>query len=1327
MDTPEKPEDAPNKTQLAPELESLSAELASEISVGGKPDIERVLAGIPRDQHSAFLRRLGVVAEQFKEGNRGRELSGTVRVASEHSLVDSASMTTDGPSTFELADGGRDRMGGYILESEVGRGGMGVVYRARHQERNNLVALKILPAVDGESLHRFKREFRSLADISHPNLIGLRSLETDGNQWFFTMELVENALSFRDFVRPGGKLNLDRLQSAMLQLCEGIQHLHRSSILHRDLKPSNVVVDAAGRVVILDFGLVSELKRSDETLPSESVSGTPAYMSPEAAGAGVETIASDWYSVGVMLYQAISGRLPFDGKPMQILFDKQSEAAPELQAGPEVPSDLCRLCMELIAIDPAQRPGYDQVRACLGAAPTADQREVRSDEDALLGRDWHLASLLASYRKVAESKTAVATFVRGKSGEGKSILINHFLNTLKQGENVTLLSGRCYDRESVPFKALDGLIDALASFLRTLEVTEAAILLPDDIGFLASLFPVLTRVEVIAKRKRPAIDKLDERQIRKRAFVALRILLSRLSETVQLVLFCDDLQWGDADSAEALIDVLCGEEAPELLFIGSFRSDERDESPFLNNWDKLLAERQNSGSRRSSSTAGSLQPVDIEVGPLTAEHCRQLVEERLREVSPATESLAAELLAESQGNAFILSELLECLDVVNKRVHRIPLKEVIGRKLADLPQAASDLLHMLAVAGQKSRGSELLAACGNPPDGDSVLTRMRLLKLLRTVGDSETEETFDTYHDKIRETVYEAIGKESRARLHRQIMLTIESQEDALSLRTFDLAHHADRAGEKVKAKRFAILAAEQATAQLSPRIAVEQYEIAFRNSDSQLTGEHAFEFAEGFTNSLILIGEYDRADKLLTDSESIAQTPLQIARLKELRAVAMARQGQFETGEKHARDGLSVLGLRTPSSVAVLALVCGWQAIRCSLRGISNRLFPSRSAKAEQIQAINILGRLTHINSFSHGLKMVWATQRGLLMADRFREKRSLARMLTVYGSVFAVLGLNSQSRKYTGKSVALFDTLNDRGGLGEAICWQGINSFANGEHESAIGQLSKGIDILEALGNEWIVNLAAFHRAMSLYKLGRLDEAIVESDWVFQRCLSTNDSRSGCAGYLILRATDGEFDGESIVGSRMASPQDILATCNLEKGIALWHATQGRFTEAAAAATTACDLPVDHRLPNYHSFAALPIALNVQRRFVESLAPSTASHKANLKKAKKLAWKTRCISIVCQSEASFGLRECGEVNRLLGRKKRALRDYEKSMRIAEKQSAKYDFALSNHCRIKLLHESDSEKYDDELEASNEQLQSFRDMIDRGIADISSSFDSNP
>ena len=243
----------------------------------------------------------------------------------------------------------------FTVQERLGAGTFGVVFKVFDRDRNSVVALKKLLQVSATHLMRFKREFRSLVDLVHPNLVQLYELFGEDRQWFFTMELVEG-IDFQSYVRPGGiKADLKRLRESLFQLATGVQALHSSGRLHRDLKPSNVLVTPEGRVVILDFGLVREFE-APLIEQSVAMAGSPAYMAPEHAAGKPINEAADWYAVGVMLYRALTGQLPFTGNMAEAMERKQKIRAPNVRdLVPDVPEDLQEACRHLLARAPAAR------------------------------------------------------------------------------------------------------------------------------------------------------------------------------------------------------------------------------------------------------------------------------------------------------------------------------------------------------------------------------------------------------------------------------------------------------------------------------------------------------------------------------------------------------------------------------------------------------------------------------------------------------------------------------------------------------------------------------------------------------------------------------------------------------------------------------------------------------------------------------------------------------------------------------------------------------------------------------------------------------------
>ena len=243
-------------------------------------------------------------------------------------------------------------------------------------------------AADPAAIYRFKNEFRSLTDVNHPNLVQLYELLLDDQRWFFTMELVEGR-DFLDHCRghpvtdpeipPAAVDDPDGLREIARQLATGLSALHDAGKLHCDIKPSNIRVAHDGRVVLLDFGLVQELfpTHGDLTVDAE-LAGTPAYMSPEQAAGSRLTVASDWYSVGVVLYEALTGHRPTAAAFSRCYRRNRSRIRPRSASSRGPALDLVKLVDRLLRRDPEHRPIGASVLHLLGDRSARSVRSLAS-------------------------------------------------------------------------------------------------------------------------------------------------------------------------------------------------------------------------------------------------------------------------------------------------------------------------------------------------------------------------------------------------------------------------------------------------------------------------------------------------------------------------------------------------------------------------------------------------------------------------------------------------------------------------------------------------------------------------------------------------------------------------------------------------------------------------------------------------------------------------------------------------------------------------------------------------------------------------------------
>lgn len=273
------------------------------------------------------------------------------------------------PLRMEIPGRDTPQIEGYDILEPIGRGGMGVVFRARQTSTGRQVALKFLKEPEPGSRARFMREIQVCLKLSHPGIIEVLDCGERGSLVYFSMELIEGK-TLHEQLASQGKFARDEILTVASQAFAALEYCHRSGVLHRDVKPNNIMRDRHDRVVLMDLGLATGEGMSVLTRTG-SLMGTPRYMAPELIVGEKPTTASDLYALGVSLYELAAGKPPFNGTNLMELARAitHQQAIPLAAERPDLPGELCELVDRLLLKNPPVRPGIPEVRKVL-EAPT---------------------------------------------------------------------------------------------------------------------------------------------------------------------------------------------------------------------------------------------------------------------------------------------------------------------------------------------------------------------------------------------------------------------------------------------------------------------------------------------------------------------------------------------------------------------------------------------------------------------------------------------------------------------------------------------------------------------------------------------------------------------------------------------------------------------------------------------------------------------------------------------------------------------------------------------------------------------------------------------
>ncbi|MBZ0303719.1 MAG: DUF2791 family P-loop domain-containing protein [Anaerolineae bacterium] len=1014
----------------------------------------------------------------------------------------------------------------YILETKLGQGGMGTVYRAYDRLTSQRVALKLVTlekenlqfATRATSLNvevALAREFKTLASLRHPHIISVLDYGFDEQvRPYFTMELLEDA---QDILEAGALQSEDQQVQLLIQVLQALAYLHRRGIVHRDLKPDNVMV-LNGQVKVLDFGLAiaqEYLKASDDV-----VAGTLAYMAPEVLQGQPASVASDLYAVGIIAYELFAETYPFEFDDVSKLLHDIMSTSPDV-ASLGLDPLLENVLTRLLSKDPSER--FNDARELIRIYAEATNQQLKYETDTIresflqaarfVGREREM-TLLTEALQTAQEGHSSTWLIAGESGVGKSRLMDE-LRTQALVQGMLAVRGNAVSDGGTPYQIWREPLRRLVLEPDLSEV-EAAVLKP--------LIPDISRL-----LDRPVHDapELEPQAAQDRLISTVEMLLRRQHQP--LALFLEDLHWAGSESL-LMLDRISRMNGLPLLIVGNYRDDEAAGIP-----DLLPSAR------------------SVKLQRLGEESIQKLSESMLGEAGRRREVIDL-LRRETEGNVLFIVEVVRTLaeeagDLDLVGAASLPdsvfvggMHKFIKRRLDRISAEAFPLLQMAAVIGRQIDLALLTAL-----DANLVVTPW-----LSSCADAAVLEVQDDRwrftHDSFREALLNDLTTEKRESLHRQVAEAIEAiYQDSLPTYYARLAHHWSQARIVPKALEYLEKAGEQAL--------------------------------KNFANQEALTFIQD-ALRLAAESQ-VTVTPARRARWLRQIGQAYWGLGNLAALREHVEDALRLHNQPIPDSGSNLGLALSKQIAA----QIGHRLRAPAQVRhnqdeiLEMVRAYKLLGQAYFFQNEAN--LTLYVTLQQLNLSERIAPSPELAEAYVNMCLVAGLVPLHSMARTYEKRGIAVAESLSDTYIIGQVSSVISLYYLGLGQWDTARRYIERSTAVADQIGDrrlwESVTGVLALVNAFE----GRFKDAITIFTEVYHSSRHSGNTQTylwGMLGQAENLLPAGRFDeAEVFLNEAHAVPIEKFGRDSEIRSSALMALTafyQGRTEQALTAAATAFDL---------------------------------------------------------------------------------------------------------------------------------------------------------
>jgi len=996
----------------------------------------------------------------------------------------------------------------YRLDEEIGRGGMGVVFRAWDLDLERHVAVKVLAGhhQDGAGRDRLFREARATAALSHPHVVAVHDVGEHQQMPYLVMELISGPS-----LKEHPPESLDKTIEIAAQICDALDHAHTNGLVHRDLKPANVLLaDSSGTtsIKLVDLGLA--ISQHGVRITSEgSIAGTVNYMAPEQALGQTVDARTDLYALGVMLYEFATGRLPFEGDNALAVLSQHLHA-PVVPPGTyraDLPEYLGSAILRLLEKEPEKRfATAADVAAVLTQSPEAAAVSSPAGSSAALGglvrgrmvgRDAEIDILRSRWSEATKGRGGMV-LVSGEPGSGKTRLARE-LTDYARITGGAVLSGGCYELEAatpyLPF------VEALRAWVHSSGDEELREAVGDSGAELARLAPELeTRIGPFE-----ASPTLSAAEQRLRLYDGVARCLFHLANPGGLLLFIDDLQWADQASISLLHYLVRLADRERLIVLGCYRETDLDRShPLSEALDLWNRER----------TA-----VRVQLGRLGLDGTSAMLTVLLGDEC-ISEAFCADIHRETEGNPFFIEEVVKTLvdeeqivcecgewkrrEEEGRLVLPQGVKAAIGRRLDHVSDTTTEVLRTAAILGKTFEFSELAAVAGRQED-----------ELLDALDEAVASQLCETgagevvafTHDKIREVLYHELNPIRRRRLHGRVAEGLEAlRERGGRVAIEDLAHHFIEGGSLEKGLGYALQAAADAAG-------------LFAYGDSLRLYEQARDCAEALGRT----DELSRIDAAVGDVYSLKGEPLNAA-------------GRYESALAATDDPAEEVRLKCLIGEAYV--IIGDARALTYLDEAKTTLDPE-TQPAEFARATMIEGRFHHYHGRSGKAAKLLLQAREV--AERSDDIMLLAWIHGYLSGAYQHLIEFEESNRWSRKNIELGESndnphihsmgieflqenafmqgywrrslefaeqhreLGEKAHSSDRLAWNHVpvvcSNLGLGELAVAESACDDGLEIANRLGDERLAGFLVCWRALIAAELGRIDEAVPLADTAIER----------------------------------------------------------------------------------------------------------------------------------------------------------------------------------------------------------------------------------